>query len=79
MARGNMRNLKRGAVEAMATVNRSPGHIKCGKSPRGRHNRVCLSARGPIPGMACGYNPVNKMWACATSSKAARARAAARR
>jgi hypothetical protein len=60
--RGRMANLRRYAPKAYDRVARAGG-MKCGKSPRGAKKRVCI-ATDPIPGMKCGLNRINKLYAC---------------
>lgn len=52
-------------------VSRSRAGVRCGTSPRGAHNRVCLSTH-TIPGMKCGLNRITKLYGCAISGRAVR-------
>lgn len=63
MARGSRARLKAHAREAFQTVARTRGGMKCGTSPRGAKNRVCLATHA-VPGMKCGRNPINGLYAC---------------
>ena len=64
--------LREHAAEAFEKVARSRYGMKCGKSPRGAKAQVCLSV-GEIPGWKCGYNRINKLFAC-VQGKGARKR-----
>jgi hypothetical protein len=57
--------LRRHKTEAFNSVARTRFGMKCGVSPRGSKPRVCLSV-APVPGMKCGRNPVNGLYACAS-------------
>lgn len=67
MARGNIQNLKKAAPKVFRKVERSRAQMRCGTSPRGARNRVCVSTH-TIPGMSCGLNKVTGLYGCAVSA-----------
>lgn len=76
MARRGIANLRRSADKAYRTVARKGGAV-CGKSPRGAKRRVCV-ATDPIPGMKCGLNRINQLYACVATNGKGKSRSARR-
>lgn len=79
MPRGRISNLRKSEKKAFNKVASTRGGMKCGRSSRGPKREVCLAV-APVVGWSCGYNPVNKLYACAAPGprsvkKAGRARA----
>lgn len=76
-------NLRRNSQQAFNTVAKARGSMKCGRSKRGAKREVCLAV-APVVGWKCGYNKINKLYACAapgpkTAKRAGKARAKKRR
>lgn len=75
--RGRTANLRASARKAYAKVATTRSQRKCGRSSRGAKKQVCLST-AEIPGMRCGKNPINGLYACVEGGKG-RKRARAKR
>ena len=71
MARGRKANLVRGARKAFNKVAATRGGERCGRSRRGARRQVCLSV-APLPGVKCGKNPINKLYACVAKGRGRR-------